>query len=643
MRYANHMNALVATGVIAAVLLVTVVGDMIRPAPPPSAKAEPFAKVEPAAAATLALAEATSSYIVRSRSVDLAEALVRQVGGEVTARIEIIDAVGANLDRDQVRALERHADTLGVYSDGKLEVMSGQIDTHYPAQAGARTAHDLGYTGEGVTIAVLDTGLWQSGETAYTTDGDNRIRATHDATRRDWFRLWNYGGGDDCSDDDEVDCEAEILDDFNGHGTHVTSIMAGSGQIANGAYNGIAPNAEIVAVRAFEPDGSGTYLNVLLALDWIVRHQDDYDIDVLNLSFGAPADSHYWQDPVNLAVMEAWAAGITVVASAGNSGPGPMTIGVPGNVPYIITVGAYTDSYTPADEADDRLTSFSAAGPTIEGFVKPEIVAPGGHMLGIMPPYAWLALEYPEYVQPLGHGFTMSGTSQAAAVVTGVVALMLEADPSLGPDDIKCRLMATAQPAVRPDGEYAYTVFQQGAGKVDAAAAINNRQRDCANTGLDIGKDLDADEHYAGPAGVDADGTYYLVDPAGTRQTGSGFEWVQGAVWPDGAVWPEGAIWGETLWNASTSAENAGALNPDSFMTEGLVWPEQPVTSGDLVASEGLVWPEDKVKTKGLVWPENKVKTKGLVWPENKVKTKGLVWPEKDGRTVTTYLWVEQE
>ena len=150
-----------------------------------------------------------------------------------------------------------------------------------------------------------------------------------------------------------------------------------SDRASSGRYQGVAPNANVVAVRAFEPDGSGTYLNVIKALDWIVSHKKTYNIRILNLSFGAPARSHYWDDPVNQAVMAAWEKGIIVVVAAGNRGPGPMTVGVPGNVPYVITVGAMTDSYTPYDTSDDRLTSFSAAGPTFEGFVKPDLVAPG--------------------------------------------------------------------------------------------------------------------------------------------------------------------------------------------------------------------------------------------------------------------------
>ena len=101
------------------------------------------------------------------------------------------------------------------------------------------------------------------------------------------------------------------------------------------------------------------------------------------MSFGAQPESYYWDDPLNQAVMAAWRAGIVVVAASGNEGPDPMTVDVPGNVPYVVTVGALTDNYTPYDGSDDRLASFSSTGPTFEGFVKPEMVAPGGHIAGV--------------------------------------------------------------------------------------------------------------------------------------------------------------------------------------------------------------------------------------------------------------------
>ena len=184
--------------------------------------------------------------------------------------------------------------------------------------------------------------------------------------------------------------------------------------------------------------------------------------------------------------MAAWRAGIVVVVSAGNEGPSPMTIGVPGNVPYVITVGALTDNGTPYDASDDRLASFSSAGPTFEGFVKPEMVAPGGHIAASMSSSSNLANRDPNSMELLRQLFTMSGTSQAAAVTTGVVALMLQADPTLTPDTVKCRLLASTRPAVTTQGKLAYSVFQQGAGLINAVAAVNSTAIDCANRGLDL-------------------------------------------------------------------------------------------------------------------------------------------------------------
>ena len=150
--------------------------------------------------------------------------------------------------------------------------------------------------------------------------------------------------------------------------------------------------------------------------------------------------------------MAAWRAGIVVVAAAGNEGPAAMTIDVPGNVPYVITTGALTDNYTPYNLSDDRLASFSSAGPTYEGFVKPELVSPGGHIVASMSSGSYLANIDPGSMLPTENLFTMSGTSMAAAVTTGVVALMLQSDPALTPDEVKCRLLASSRPAVTSSG-----------------------------------------------------------------------------------------------------------------------------------------------------------------------------------------------
>ncbi|MCP4250355.1 MAG: S8 family serine peptidase, partial [bacterium] len=169
---------------------------------------------------------------------------------------------------------------------------------------------------------------------------------------------------------------------------------------------------------------------------------------------------------------------------AGNTGPEPMSIGVPGNVPYVITVGAMSDNYTPYDPSDDTIASFSSAGPTVEGFVKPEVVAPGGHIHGMMDNFDQIAIDHPEFHDG-GLYFMMSGTSQSAAVVSGVAALILQADPTLSPDDVKCRLMASATGAYNADGSPRYGILSQGAGLVNAYAAVNSTVTGCANRGLD--------------------------------------------------------------------------------------------------------------------------------------------------------------
>ncbi|WP_294078046.1 S8 family peptidase, partial [Thiolapillus sp.] len=291
--------------------------------------------------------------------------------------------------------------------------------------------HDQAIDGMGVAVAVIDSGIRaKAGMMKYLDEGawgNRRLLAQYDALKGREIRR------DSDSDD-------------NGHGSHVSSIIASS-RYKDGEFNGIAPNVDLVMVKAFNAEGRGSYADVIRGLDWVVSHRHEYGIGVVNLSFSTEPRSYYWDDPLNQAVMAAWESGIVVVASAGNRGPDAMTIGVPGNVPYIITVGAMTDSMTPTISDDDTLASFSSAGPTVEGFVKPEIVAPGGHIRGMMDKGNKLVKEHPLFHDGDSY-YTMSGTSQSTAVVSGVVALLLQAHPELTPDEVKCRLMASARPAV---------------------------------------------------------------------------------------------------------------------------------------------------------------------------------------------------
>ena len=420
--------------------------------------------------------------IVQARDLATAAGAVRRVGGEITHELGIIDAVGARLSTAQRESLRRTAG-LTLHEDREARSAGGPWSSITVPLVGADRLHQEGYYGNPVTIAVLDTGAWYSYPNLdKDISGAARIRVQYNA----------------------ITNKVANVPDKSGHGTHVASIALSSRLDANGKYLGIAPNARLVVVGAFDQNGAGTYANVIRGINWIVANKAAYNIRVLNCSFSAPVHSWYWQDPLNQAIMKAWKAGIVVVASAGNGGPKPMTIGVPGNVPYVVTVGAMTDYYTPTNASDDRLASFSAAGPTFEGFVKPDVVAPGGHVYSTMDDgnHA-IAKAHPEFVTTNDRIFQMSGTSQAAAVVSGIAALMLQKDPTLTPDDVKCGLMATADVAWSGSST-PYSVFQQGAGLVRAYDAVYGGFTRCANGGLDIAKDVAGTQHYAGPAAQDA-------------------------------------------------------------------------------------------------------------------------------------------
>jgi serine protease AprX len=366
-------------------------------------------------------------------------------------------------------------------------------DFYYATVAGAEALHRHGVTGKGVTVAVLDSGLWDHPALVLDTAGKERVLARYDA-------IANTTAG-------------EVFDE-SGHGTHMTSVIAHSGPTTldgepTGSFKGIAPDVNLVAVKAFDVEGQGDFLDIVRGVQWVVDNREAYDISILNLSFGARPRWNYWLDPINQAVMQAWASGITVIAAAGNVGPDPMSISSPGNLPYIITVGAVTDSWTPADRNDDYIPDFSSQGPTPNAHIKPDIVAPGGHITGLTRPGASLTQDHPNYVLKTGE-FVMTGSSQASALVSGIAAILLQLEPELSPDDIKCKLITSAEPAINRDGLLAYSPFQQGHGYANATRAVTLGQTGCGNPGLDIRRDIEGTEHYRGPATVDSDGNVSL-------------------------------------------------------------------------------------------------------------------------------------
>jgi serine protease AprX len=433
-------------------------------------------------------ASLTASYIVQGLDSNQAARAVEACGGTVTSRLDIIDGVGALLTSQMVESLGKDPAIRAITPNGRVEASgNGRNNTpasDYPDAVGADEVWSQGDIGQGVTVAVVDTGIgWHQG---LFKGADGKILGR--------ILAWQ----------DYVDNFA-IPRDPNGHGTHVAGIIANSQKGADGEWDGMAPGVSLVGVRVLNEQGSGTYERVIQGVQWVVEHKDRYHVRVMNVSMVAPVQTPYWADPLNQALMKAWAAGITVVAPAGNDGPGPMTVSVPGNNPYVITVGAFTDHYTPGDWGDDYIPPFSAAGPTLDGFVKPDLVAPGAHMVSTMLPWSFVAREHDaNWVTAMY--FSMAGTSMSAAVVSGAAALVLAHNPNLTPDQVKYRLMATAFPWVEGETTDAlYSMWQQGAGRLNVPDAVTTDLDGSANAGMDINADLTGEVHYEGYTIFDSD------------------------------------------------------------------------------------------------------------------------------------------
>ncbi len=363
-----------------------------------------------------------------------------------------------------------------------------QGDYYYPGLVGADLLNEAGITGHGVGVAIIDSGLWDI--PALTTDslGKPRVKAHFDA---------------------RLNQVTQRLEDAGGHGSHMASIIANSSpntRPGGQGFKGIAPDADLVIVTAFAPEGDGDFLDIIRGIQWVVDHKDTFNIRVLNMSLSATPRFDFWDDPMNQAVLRAWEAGILVVAAAGNDGPDWGSVGSPGNNPFVLTVGAITDSWTPVDRTDDYIPDFSSRGPTALGHLKPDVVAPGGHMTGLVPPDATLARESPNYILRTGE-FVSTGSSQSAAVVSGIAALLFQADNSLSNDEAKCLIKTSAEPAINRDGRLSYSPFAQGDGLVSAARALTLGNTQCEQQSLNLNAVLEGRDRPLGPAIALPDGS----------------------------------------------------------------------------------------------------------------------------------------
>jgi serine protease AprX len=292
---------------------------------------------------------------------------------------------------------------------------------------------------------------------------------------------------------EQSDPDLRNLDTF-GHGTHLAGLIAGR-DTASG-FAGVAPGARLVSVKVAGADGETSLRRVLAALDWIRRNHDAHglNIRVVNLSLGVPARD-YRSDALAYAVEQLWRDGIAVVAAAGNNGTHARRLDMPADDPFVIAAGA-SDTRKTADPRDDRVADFSSRSRTRVA----DLVAPGTSVVSLRVPGSTLDSEFPGARVDGGRYFRGSGTSQAAAVTSGVAARVLSARPWLTPDQLKAVLVAGAV-------DLADRRNADGASRIDlrrslAAAVPANAAQRWAPAVLDLAalqRELAEDEHDMGP------------------------------------------------------------------------------------------------------------------------------------------------
>ena len=388
-------------------------------------------------------ANAASLPVVRTAIVAL--------GGTLGPQLSILSAQVATVPNAALLTLAANPLVSLVAAD---RVVVGSTERTGATIGSTTVRQELGVDGTGVGVAVIDSGVF----------------AAHDD-------LTDVNGGRVSAFVDLVNGQPAAYDDY-GHGTHVAGIIAGNGTDSNGARTGVAPGASLVVIKVLDASGAGRISDVIAGMDYVLANKDALHIRVVNVSVSAGVYESYNSDPLTLAAKRLVDAGITVVAAAGNAGKTPNGvqqyggITAPANAPWVLTVGGSSHMGT-VDRADDTVAVFSSRGPTAYDYAaKPDLVAPGVGIESLSAPGSTFYSTKSAYLLDgtVNTSFlpylSLSGTSMATPVVTGTVALMLQANPSLTPNAVKAILQYTSQ--VYP----AYNRLQQGVGFLNAKGAV---------------------------------------------------------------------------------------------------------------------------------------------------------------------------
>jgi serine protease AprX len=375
-----------------------------------------------------------------------------RVHGRLIGNLPIIHGLALRLTAAEARSLAASPDVHAVsmnttvtpqslpyghlpFQMAGLGVSGAQLQTTYDQTLGVLPLWKFGVTGTGVGVAVVDTGVDGSlPDFASKDHGSSRVVASAVANS-----------------------DATTATDSYGHGTDVAGIIAGNGDNRgqgdplHGQYIGVAPNANLISIKVSDETGKASVLDVIYGLQFAVAHQSQFNIRVINLSLDSTTPQSYKTDPLDAAVEAAWMHGIVVVAAAGNRGTSSDAVQYsPANDPYVITVGG-VDENGSANPSGDTIASWSSQGTTQDGIQKPDVYAPGAHIVSTLAPNSEFASSCQTCIVGNGQYIQTSGTSMAAPVISGLVADLLQIHPNWTPDQVKGDLTS---PSVTEDSSF---------------------------------------------------------------------------------------------------------------------------------------------------------------------------------------------
>jgi serine protease AprX len=572
---------------------------------------------------------------------------LKHYGASVKSQHPSINGVAATIQGDYINDLAKHGvvsitpDAILHASGGPASLTEGianaSLDPNAPQGPAVSTLRlSLGLSagaaanlapgtinGTGVGIAIVDSGIYPG------ADFVGRISGFYDFTRLDRFRQ---------------PTQPAPYDDL-GHGTHIAGLIASSGAAPGYMFQGVAPNANLVAFKVLDKNGAGSTSSVIAAIEYIVSHRKALGVQIINLSLGKPITAPAKFDPLVQAVEQASAKGLIVVVAAGNDGPGYGSINSPANAPSAITVGV-ADSKATVTRNDDYVRSFSSRGPTwYDGFAKPDVIAPGVNLYSDASAGSTLVnSNNPVFPQQTVDGVNLidlSGSSMSAAVATGVVALELDANAHqnsqpLTPNAAKAILEYTSIPVANAD------YLTQGAGQINAAGAAQ----------------------LAGSVNTSAPVNSWWLQSGVTGSStigGQSYAWAQSIVWGphvisgrfifyNALMWDDNIIWGTGLIrdnNIVEPSKRSPELN-GKFVDDNIIWgTDFKVLRNNVVwateAQDNIIWGTslaqfrvvgERVGT-NILWGSSDADN--IIW--GTLDFDNVVWGTDDGDNIIWGTW----